>query len=129
MQMELFHEDIYEALRTVIQAAGGAKRVGAELWPEMAADKAGNRLNDCINPGRSEQLSLEQLLFILAKGREAGCHSAMWFVADHCDYRRPEPTEPTDEIAQLQKDFIQAQQEMARMLKRMEHFSHLKAVS
>jgi len=127
-QENLFHEDIYDVLRTCVQAMGGPKKVGASLWPELAADKAGNRLNDCLNTHRREQLNPEQVLWILFHARQVNCHAGMHFIADHCDYEKPKPIEPDNEYAQLQRDFIRAQKEMKVMMQKMEHMTELKAV-
>ena len=127
-QAELFHEDIYEALRTCVGALGGAKKVGVALRPEMAADKAGNWLNDCLNTAKRDKLDIEQVLFILKESRKVGCHAAMFFIADDCDYQRPEPVEPKDEIAELQKAFIQSVHQNQKILERMEKMQSLSKV-
>jgi hypothetical protein len=125
-QFSLFHEDIYEALRTCVQALGGAKRVGHELWPDMPPDKAGNRLNDALSRNKRDVLNPEQLLLILRKAREAGCHAGMYFIAEQCDYSRPSPVEPLDELADLQKQYIQAVKAQQAMLERMERLQSLR---
>lgn len=127
-QVELFHEDIYEALRTCIQALGGPKKVGSVLWPEPTVEKAGNRLNDCINVQRREQLNPEQVLWILTESRKIGCHAAMYFIADNCDYQRPEPIEPEDEQAKLMREFIQMGKRMEKISAQMSRMTDLKEV-
>ncbi len=127
-QEQLFHEDIYEALRTCVQALGGAKAIGSALWPEMPVDKAGNRLNDALNTAKRDVLNIEQVLFILTEARKINCHAGMYFITDWCDYKRPEPMEPADEMAELQREFIQTVEKLATMEKRLKHFSNLQAV-
>lgn len=130
MQQEsLFHEDIYDALRTCVQALGGAKRVGSLLWPELPADKAGNRLNDALNTARREVLNPEQVILIMAEARKIDCHAAIHYIAQTCDYREPEPIQPRDEMAELQRQFVQAQKQMGQMLKRMEHLSNMRTTA
>ena len=128
LQESLFHEDIYDALRTCVQALGGAKRVGSLLWPELPADKAGNRLNDALNTARREVLNPEQVLLIMAEARKVDCHAAMHFIAQSCNYQEPAPIQPRDEMAELQRQFVQSQKQMKRMLERMEHLHGLKDV-
>jgi hypothetical protein len=125
IQSQLFHEDIYEALRTCVGALGGPKKVGAILRPEMAVDKAGNWLNDCLNTSKRDKLDIEQVLLILKESRKAGCHAAMYFISDDCNYQRPDPVEPRDEMAELQKAFIQSVSDQRRMLDRMEKMQAL----
>ncbi len=43
MQLSLHHESITDALREVIQASGGAKVVGAKMFPDMTIDHASRR--------------------------------------------------------------------------------------
>lgn len=103
-----FFDDINDALREAVRALGGVKQVGALLWPEVAPDTAGNRLRDCLNPERREKLSPEQLVFLLRKSREAGYHAAMEFVTYECGYAKPAPVDPSDKLAELQRQFIDA---------------------
>ena len=77
MQMSLMHETLNDALREVIQAAGGPKKVGAEMYPEKTADEAAGRIRDCLNPDRREVFSPDQVMYLLRLGRRIGCHAAM----------------------------------------------------
>ena len=63
MQQPLFHEDIFEAIRTDIMASGGMKAVGLTLFPEKGA-KAGDYLSTGLNPVRPEKLDIEQVMVI-----------------------------------------------------------------
>ncbi|MFK5950901.1 MAG: hypothetical protein QM500_19285, partial [Methylococcales bacterium] len=80
-QLALYHEDIYEAIRTAIQALGGAKKVGSSLWPDKSPDKAGELLNNCLNVTRNEKLDPEQVLFISRESRKIGCHAIAEYYA------------------------------------------------
>lgn len=128
-QENLFHEDIYDALRSCVSALGGAKKLGSQIWGELSPEKAGNRLNDCLNTSRREQLNPEQVLFILNQARQVNCHAAMYFISDHCDYKRPEPIEPVDEIAKLQRDYIEMAKRMEKIAESIQHVQTLKAVN
>lgn len=128
MQQELFHEDFFDALRTCVQALGGAKRVGCELWPELPADKAGNRLRDALDSARREKLSLDQLIYLLKAARKVGCHAGLYYLADACDYHRPEPLEPRDEMAELQRAYIESVRLQKQLADRMQHFVALREV-
>ncbi len=55
-QPMLWHEDIYEALGTDIQALGGRKKVGTLLWPEMTPQAAGDKLSRALNTEHAEKL-------------------------------------------------------------------------
>jgi hypothetical protein len=123
MQEEMFHEDLNAALGHVIAGLGGMKRVGVELWPTQAADQAGRKLANCLNPDHAQQLHPSDVLWILVEGRKRGIHSAMAFMCREAGYADPHPVEPEDEAAELQRQFIAAQEQMSQMLKRMERLN------
>lgn len=85
-QSRLFFDDTNDALRTVVQAAGGSKVVGAKLWPDKAPDSAGRLLADCLNPSKAEKLSPDQVIFLLRWGHDIGCHAGMQFIAQESGY-------------------------------------------
>lgn len=128
MQTTLFHDSIADALRETVQCVGGFKVVGLRLWPEMPADHAAGKLRDCLNHDRRERLSPEQLLLLLRLGREHGCHSAMHYLASESGYTTPQPLEPADERAELQRAYIESARHMARLADRIERLSAPEAV-
>lgn len=123
MQPSLIHETIADALREVIQAGGGFKTVAVRIRPDLPADHAAGWLRDCCNEGRRERLSPEQLCLLRRIGREVGCHALATFEARDAGYADPQPIEPADERAQLQRDYIEAARQMARMAERIERLA------
>lgn len=119
-QFPLFHEDLMEALRTCVQALGGPKKVGALLRPELPADQAGRWLADCLNPDRRDQLHPNQFLLVLREARKVGCHAAMNYLAQECGYADPQPIEPDDERAALQREFVQHSKALQALASRIE---------
>jgi hypothetical protein len=115
----LFHESLSDALKEVIQAAGGSKSVACKLWPEKTPDSAHRTLLDALNENRAEKLSPEQVLFLLRIGREVGCHAAVNYMARESGYSDPQPVEPEDEKASLMREFIAAQKSMAMIAERL----------
>lgn len=126
-QLPLYHEDIYEAIRTAIQALGGAKKVGSTLWPDKSPDKAGELLNNCLNVTRNEKLDPEQVLFLSREAKKIGCHSIADYYAGDCGYKLI-PIEPKDEMAELQRQFIEASKTIQKLSHQIEKTT-LKAVS
>ena len=118
-QSELWHDSLEEALRDVVVSLGGPKRVGAELWPAKPLTDAARYLNHCLDNERAEKLGLGELMWILKHGRQVGCHIAMQDMANELGYQIT-PLEPEDEIAELQRQFIQAREDMQSMLTKME---------
>lgn len=122
-QPALFHEDIWQALRDCVSALGGAKIVGDKLRPELGPEKAARWLLDCLNPDKADKLCVEQLLLILADARRVNCHLGAAFIARATGYADPQPLEPEDERAALQREFIASQKHMAALVQRMERLS------
>ena len=123
MTPSLFHESLPDALRECVQSCGGHKAVGTLLWPEKGADVAGRLLADCLNDAKREKLSPEQVLLVLRLARERGCHAGMNFIARDAGYSDPQPVEPEDERAQLQREFIEASKHFTRLAAKMERLN------
>lgn len=122
IQESLFHESIYDALRAIVERAGGAKNTGMRLRPSKSADEAGRWLLDCLNPSRAERLSPEDLLHLLRIGRDVGYHGAMTYLAGEAGYRA-EPVEPEDERARLQREFVEAVKASAKIADKLERLA------
>lgn len=113
-------ESINDALIECVKALGGSKQVGAMLWPEKSLDAAQRLLLDCLNPDRPNRLTPEQVVLILRKARQAGNHVAVEWLMQDLGYAKPVPVEPRDELAALQREFIQATQGMQALADRMQ---------
>lgn len=125
----LFTEDIYDALKDVVRVLGGNKAVGIALRPELTADNAGDWLKDCLNPKNRHTLDPQQMMWILREGRKAGCHSAINYICDDAGYIRPTPLEPSDEMAELQRRYIDSVREQKRIAERLERLGNVRAVA
>lgn len=119
-QDALFYESLADALRAVVQALGGTKAAGCRLWPEKTPESAHRTLLDCLNEARPEKLSPEQVLYLLAAGRQVGCHAAMNYLAREAGYSDPLPVEPEDERARLQREYIEATKMLQTIAGRIE---------
>jgi hypothetical protein len=122
MQDALFHETFLDALRAIVERAGGAKAVGCRLRPSKSPDEAGRWALDCLNASRAERFAPDDVLFLLRIGREVGYHGAMTFIGNETGYRC-EPIEPQDEQAALQREYIEAVKMQARIAARLERLS------
>ncbi len=124
MQQEpLFHERIEDAALAVIDRCGGRKKFAAEMWPDKSLADAHNLLNACLNPEKRESFKPEQLLYICRRGRDVGCHALIVYLARSIGYADPQPIEPEDERAELQRQYVEAARSMARMAERIERLS------
>lgn len=120
MQTQLFFEDINDALRGIVQALGGAKRVGERMRPEKGPEGAGRWLMDCLNPERAERLSPEQVLWMLRAGADAGFHDGMRWLATAAGYQPPLPVDPTAELADLTRKMNAQLAVMRQTIERIE---------
>lgn len=117
---QLFSEDIYDALGDLVRALGGTKVVGSQMRPEKPADDAGKWVKDCLNRQRPERFDPEQVLWLLRKGREVGCHSALNYLCDEAGYQRAAPREPEDERAALIRQYIESVKYQRQLVERIE---------
>lgn len=118
--LNLFHESMTEAIRDCVNAMGGAKQVGSKLWPEKTPDAANRLLLSCLNEDRPEHLTLDQLMLILRMARDKGCHIGAAYIMRSLGYADPQPVEPRDESAELQRAFMQSVELQRQILSRME---------
>lgn len=122
-QTALFYESVHDAIRELVRVLGGAKPVGNLLWPGKSMQDAATRLLNCLDHNRPEKLSPEDLVLLLKKGREAGCHVVMGYLNEQCGYTAPVPVDPTDELAELQRRYIDSVAEQKRIADRMERLA------
>ena len=119
MQLGMFHEDIYDALKDVVRALGGFKKVGPMLFPGKNGS-AESYLKDCLNTNRRETLDPYEVLTLLKWGKEIGCHSGIHYICDMAGYGRTEPVNPPDEQAELQRAYIESVKYQRQLIDRME---------
>lgn len=79
-QSELWHDTILDAVGAAVQAAGGVKRVAANLWPTLG-DTAAQRLRSCLNPDHAQKLCPLELEAIVRMAATHGDYSIPRFVA------------------------------------------------
>lgn len=117
------YEDVYDALREVVRVLGGSKAVGQWMFPHLPMDEAKNKINDCLNRNRRDKLDPEQVLAILRRGREAGCHAAKHYIDDETGYARGAPLNPADELMLLQRAYVDSVAEQRRIADRLERLT------
>src|SRR6185312_11398155 len=90
------------------------------MWPTKGVEAAQRHLLNCLNAERPEKLSPEEALHIMRLARERGCHAGMQHVAHELSYSMPAPVDPPDEIAELQRQYIEAAKAMVKVAERIE---------
>ena len=114
--MDSFNEAMVDAVKVL----GGSKMVGCLLWPEKAPDAAQRLLLDCLNDDRPAHLTPEHVLLVLRLARQRGHHEAVAWLLENLGYAPPQPVEPRDEAAELQRQFIEASRMMSQLASRIE---------
>lgn len=105
-QQPLFCERIEDALGSVINACGGRKKFASEMWPNKPQRDAHNLLDACLNPERREKFAPHDLIYIMSRGAQAGCHDAINYICEQCGYTRPAPLVPEDELTKLLREYL-----------------------
>ncbi|AIC11258.1 hypothetical protein [Xylella fastidiosa] len=119
LQNTLFYYSYEDVIHDCVTALGGFKKVGNMLWPDMPADDAGRKLASCLNPNKREKLDLSELRLIRVEARKAGVHILAHYEARDAGYTEPQPLNPEDEAAQLQREFIAAVKGLETLQARM----------
>lgn len=113
-------ESLNGVLVECVKACGGSKQVGPLLWPEKTPDAAQRLLLDCLNEDRPANLTPEAMLLILRMAHQKGFHDGMVYLCTRLGYAPPVAITPVDEVADLQRKFIEAQQAMVCMVAQMQ---------
>jgi hypothetical protein len=120
-QQSLFYEDLNDVLRAIVQALGGAKKVGAAMrGNDIGIEAAGRWVLDCINPDRQARFTPEQLLWLLREARRMNFHAGMHYLNVEAGYAPPQPVDPEDERVKLQRAAVEAIGELRHITDRLE---------
>lgn len=114
-----------DALEEAVKALGGCKKVAVLLWPEKSLEAAQRHLLDCLNEDRPAHLSPNHVLMVLRLARQRGHHGALGWMLAELGYAPPMPIEPRDEVAELQRQFVEATHQIAAMASRLQHLQPL----
>ena len=118
-QIPLFVDTYEEAIRHTINALKGFKAVGVALWPDKTADAAGRRLADCLNLDKPDRLAPSELAFIRRWARSEGVHVMTTYELRAAGYADPQPIEPEDERARLQREYVAAVRTLANLTQKL----------
>ena len=119
MQTSLWHDTVYDAVRALVDALGGPKRVAADLWPAREAADAQRYLLKCLDEDRPEKLGLDEFVWLMRRGREAGCHVLADWLAQACLYEL-RPVDPAAREADIARQVEQTMGAAADLLRQWE---------
>lgn len=127
-QLNLIHESIRDALRSGVAALGGVKKVAAQLRPSWEPDRASKWLSNAIDESRPEKLEIEDVIWVFRAAKAIGFHAPMEYFSHECGYES-KPVEPEDELAKLQREYIEAVNKLASLTPKIEETKRLVRVS
>lgn len=126
-QQDLWHDTLEDAIRSAVDALGGPKRVGAMLWPSKRITDAARLLSHCLETDRAEKLSLGEVELIGRLAHDVGCHTVATYLMRAWGYQDPQPVEPRDEMAELQRQFVRSVEDQKAILRRLERVQAMPA--
>lgn len=116
-------ESLNDAYIEAVKELGGSKQVGVLLWPTKGVEAAQRHLLACLNPLRQEKLSPDEAFHLERLARNRGCHVVMNYRCRELSYTEPQPIEPEDEVARLQREFVEATKMLGRIAQRIDDFN------
>lgn len=128
-QNRLFITDIYDALGDLVRAVGGPKEVGQGLYPKKQPDDAAGYVKDCLNRARRETFDAEEIMWLLRRGRELGCHEPIRWICSNAGYVEPEPKEEETELAKLLREYVEMGKRITTLQPRIEELRAKLAVA
>ena len=122
MEISLDYEDELDAAREAVRHAGGAKKVGPQMFPDKSVESAARYLMDALNPARAERLTPSQVLMLMRLAREAGFHGfAAWWMRQ-AGYQAPVPMAPSSEAAVVAAQMGVLMSKMQEVMQQAERF-------
>lgn len=112
-------ESCTEALVACVKAAGGSKVVGAKVFADKEPDRAQRHLLNCLDEGRAERLTPDQVVLIARLAREVGCHAYMEYLAETLGYADVQPVEPEVVADDLRRQILAMGQTLQQQLDRL----------
>jgi hypothetical protein len=119
-QPDLWHDSLEDALRSVVEALGGPKRVAGDLWPSKSITEGARHLNHCLDSSRAEKLALDEVVWILKAGAAADVHVGMHWLAESCGYEMPKRINPDSERDRLMREYIRSVEAQQALVRRLE---------
>lgn len=126
-QDQLFYDVASDALASAIVAAGGYKRVAAQLWPAMKPVSAYARLKACVDETKHEKLSFDEIIALARMAKEAGNHAVMQYMAQDLGYE-VRAVSPKDELESALANFDQQSERLMQAISAIQR-SRFKAVA
>ncbi|MES2972403.1 MAG: hypothetical protein V4757_02295 [Pseudomonadota bacterium] len=106
-------DTLNDALRSLVQALGGFKKVGGLMQPDN--EHADQWLRHCLDGNRREKLSPEQVIWLLHEGRKVNFHAAMDYVGQKTGYKH-KPVDLDEQRQALQETIAAGIENLQRQM-------------
>jgi hypothetical protein len=116
-QEELFYDDEHHALRRVVEDGKGYKKSAAHLWPSMKVESAYSKLKHAVNGTNGESLKFGEIAELCTFNER---YDGLYWLADRCMHKRPDPKIVTDEERRLVHVIESATDTMKHALRELE---------
>lgn len=127
-QESLFYEDVYDALKAMVQACGGTKNVACRLWPHKPIVEAQRELLDALNRDRPRKLDPEELFAVMKYAREAGFHAGKHWIDLDLGYQPTAPSDPKIERDRLADELARAADTFKNLQRAVERMATLRSI-
>ena len=104
-QANLFEDNIYDALESLVLSLGGPKRVANRLWPDKGIEAGAKDLRNALNPDHRAKLDLFDLIHLMQLGQATGDHIVIERICKDVGYEAPRPVNREEQVEELQKRF------------------------
>lgn len=118
-QLGLVHEESTDLLKSLVNALGGAKKVGPRLYPSKSEEAAARTIYDNLNPTRDHAFDFDEIMTMLRWAREAGAHFAFYWICDQLTYSHAAPVSPEDQRAELHREFVNGVERLEQLARRL----------
>lgn len=125
-QQSLWIDTWTDAVKALVDACGGPKRVGEYLRPDLPADDAGEWLLKTLKSNRREVMSAPQLIQLLMLGRRHSCDVLAAFVLDQAGYEPPKVLKLETEAQRVSAELAVV---MDRVSREFQRFNRLQALN
>lgn len=117
MDVPLFYDDEFHAIRAAIEDGRGYKETAAHLWPGMKIESAYARLKACTHLSGDQRLRFGEIVEVM---RFNSRFDPLYFACDETMHHRPGPKAPEDEEAKIVSAIEGASATLDRALKALD---------
>lgn len=124
-QKPLWIDTWADAVKAVIDACGGPKKVGSELRPDLPADDAGEWLTRTLSDRRREVMAPQHVIALMQLGRRHNCDVLAAYLLDQSGYEPPRPIKIEAEAQRVSAQLSDVLANVSRQMERLQRYQGL----